>query len=75
MMNRGGLAPVLLLGVLASCHAPSSVSATPAATSPQSAATAWPGPAAGRTHTIMPTPKTVAWGWYDAAGEPVLRVA
>jgi acetamidase/formamidase len=22
----------------------------------------------------MPTPKTVAWGWYDAAGEPVLRV-
>jgi acetamidase/formamidase len=23
----------------------------------------------------MPTPKSVAWGWYDAAGEPVLRVA
>ena len=20
----------------------------------------------------MPTPKTVAWGWYDAAGAPVL---
>jgi acetamidase/formamidase len=22
----------------------------------------------------MPTPQTVAWGWYDAAGAPVLRV-
>ena len=34
----------------------------------------WPAPAPGRTFTLMPTPKTVAWGWYDAAGEPVLRV-
>jgi acetamidase/formamidase len=39
-----------------------------------SSSTTWPAPAAGRTHVIMPTPKTVAWGWYDAAGEPVLRV-
>lgn len=29
---------------------------------------------APRTHTIMPTPETVAWGYYDAAAKPVLRV-
>ena len=78
MMNRTSLASVLLLGVLASCHTPSSVSATPTgapSAAPQPAATAWAAPAPGRTYTIMPTPKTVAWGWYDAAGEPVLRVA
>src|SRR6476646_8712505 len=78
MMNRTSLASVLLLGVLASCHTPSSVSATPTgapSASPQPAATAWAAPAPGRTYTIIPTPKTVAWGWYDAAGEPVLRVA
>ena len=34
----------------------------------------WSSPRAGRSHTLMPTPKTVAWGWYDAEGEPVLRV-
>ncbi len=26
------------------------------------------------THTIMPTPTTVAWGYYDAAAKPVLRI-
>src|SRR6266480_3523638 len=26
------------------------------------------------THTLMPTPKTVAWGYYDAKAAPVLRV-
>ena len=26
------------------------------------------------THTLKPTPKTVAWGYYDAATPPVLRV-
>ncbi|MDQ6829613.1 MAG: acetamidase/formamidase family protein [Gemmatimonadota bacterium] len=26
------------------------------------------------THRLMPTPTTVAWGYYDAAAEPVLRV-
>jgi acetamidase/formamidase len=35
----------------------------------------WPAPATGRTYTLLPTPSTVAWGWYDAAGQPVLRVA
>jgi acetamidase/formamidase len=27
-----------------------------------------------RTHRLMPTPETVAWGYYDAAAAPVLRV-
>jgi acetamidase/formamidase len=27
-----------------------------------------------RTHRLMPTPETVAWGYYDAAATPVLRV-
>jgi acetamidase/formamidase len=26
------------------------------------------------THTLKPTPKTVAWGYYDAQAKPVLRV-
>jgi acetamidase/formamidase len=34
----------------------------------------WPPPAVGQRHVLMPTPQTVAWGWYDAAGTPVLRV-
>jgi hypothetical protein len=25
-------------------------------------------------HTLKPTPKTVAWGYYDAKAAPVLRV-
>ena len=36
--------------------------------------TDWPAPSPGKLHSLMPTPKTVAWGWYDAAGAPVLRV-
>jgi acetamidase/formamidase len=34
----------------------------------------WSTPAVGQVHTLMPTPQTVAWGWYDAAGTPVLHV-
>src|ERR1700747_3264298 len=30
--------------------------------------------AAQATHTLRPTPKTVAWGYYDAKAAPVLRV-
>jgi acetamidase/formamidase len=30
--------------------------------------------AAQTHHTLKPTPKTVAWGYYDAAAPPVLRV-
>ena len=26
------------------------------------------------THSLKPTPKTVAWGYYDAKAAPVLRV-
>src|SRR5476651_905422 len=28
-----------------------------------------------KSHPLKPTPKTVAWGYYDAAAKPVLRVA
>ena len=31
-------------------------------------------PQTPRTHSLKPTPKTVAWGYYDAATPPVLRV-
>jgi len=30
--------------------------------------------AQGTTHTLMPTPTTVAWGYYDAAAKPVLHI-
>ena len=32
------------------------------------------GSPAGRVHKLELTPKTVAWGWYDAAGAPVLTI-
>jgi acetamidase/formamidase len=32
-------------------------------------------PPATKTHQLKPTPQTVAWGYYDAAAKPVLRVA
>lgn len=72
------LSVAVLGGVLAwGCQTPSSVSGgsgvTPAGT--PSSALDWRTPVAGRTHTLMPTPTTVAWGWYDAAAEPVLRIA
>ncbi len=39
------------------------------------AAPAVPAPAAGaRTHRLAPSPATVAWGYYDAAAAPVLRI-
>jgi acetamidase/formamidase len=31
--------------------------------------------AAPKTHRLEATPETVAYGWYDAAGTPVLRIA
>jgi acetamidase/formamidase len=31
-------------------------------------------PPAPSTHKLAPTPKTVAWGYYDAAAKPVLRI-
>lgn len=64
------VAGVLSTGAMAlGCHTQSPV-ATGAAP-----ALSWPGPATGRSYTLNPTPKTVAWGWYDFAGAPVLRVS
>jgi acetamidase/formamidase len=70
---------IFLGGVSAlGCGAPSSVGgaapsigAAKQATSPN---VSWPGPGPGYTYTLMPTPSTVAWGWYDAAGKPVLTM-
>jgi acetamidase/formamidase len=31
-------------------------------------------PPAPKTHQLRPTPKTVAWGYYDASAKPVLRI-
>jgi acetamidase/formamidase len=33
-----------------------------------------PDTGAPRTHQLKPTPKTVAWGYYDASASPVLRI-
>jgi acetamidase/formamidase len=76
MTTHALLATAVLGGVLAlGCGTPSSVStATSAAPVAQTTITSWPAPSPGATHTLMPTPKTVAWGWYDAAAEPVLRI-
>jgi acetamidase/formamidase len=73
-----GVVTTIIGGVLAlGCRTPSSVGTpTPAGTASLSgsATMSWPAPPPGRTFTLGPTPKTVAIGWYDAAGEPVLRV-
>jgi acetamidase/formamidase len=61
MMSNRLVVNVVASGVLAlACGTPSFVVAQ--------------SPTTGRSYSIGPTPKTVAWGWYDAAGEPVLRV-
>ncbi len=38
------------------------------------AAGAWAQTPAPVTHTLMPSPSTVAWGYYDAAAKPVLHI-
>ncbi|MEO6864276.1 MAG: acetamidase/formamidase family protein [Gemmatimonadaceae bacterium] len=38
------------------------------------AASGWAQAPAPVTHTLMPSPSTVAWGYYDAAAKPVLRI-
>src|SRR6202041_29691 len=40
----------------------------------QSARTEVPVATAAATYTLKPTPKTVAWGYYDAKAAPVLRI-
>jgi acetamidase/formamidase len=34
----------------------------------------WPAPPPSRIHKLELTPETIAWGWYDAAGTPVLAI-
>jgi acetamidase/formamidase len=76
VMQRIGVLAAGLGGVMAmGCHAPSSVGSSPSTGAAATmGATNWPAPAVGKTYNLLPTPKTVAWGWYDAAGQPVLRV-
>ena len=73
MTRRGLVGLAVISGVSAlSCHTPSSVRASsspaPAVWADAAPRTDWPAPSPGKQHTLMPTPKTVAWGWYDAAG-------
>src|SRR5437868_1597814 len=84
MMGHRIAVSVVVSGVLASgCRTPSSVgpSVGAGANSPSGVwadaapRTDWPAPAPGKSYSLMPTPKTVAWGWYDAAGTPVLHVS
>jgi acetamidase/formamidase len=76
MNTTRAIAGMVFGGVLAlGCHAPSSVSNPAPAVQSGATRTDWPAPAPGRQHTLMPTPQTVAWGYYDAAAEPVLHVS
>ena len=88
MTERHGMTTVMMSGVLAlviaGCHTPQAVGtqgptpnsaeARPQATPRDGAGVSWPAPAIGHQYTLGPTPTTVAWGWYDAAGAPVLTV-
>jgi acetamidase/formamidase len=62
------LTAVLALVAGVACAATSSVPTT-------SRQADWPAPAPGKVHQLDLTPQTVAWGWYDAAGKPVLTIA
>ena len=76
MTNGRAVATLIFGGAMTlGCRAPSSVSSVGGGGSPAVSALDWSSPRVGRSHQLLPTPKTVAWGWYDAAGEPVLRVA
>ena len=78
---------VIIGGVMAAgCHTPSSMNGMPASAAAHSESPAaswleasrpldWSTPVAAHTYSLVPTPSAVAWGWYDAAGTPVLRVA
>ena len=81
MTMRSTVGSAIASGALAlagfGCRAPSTVAGGPM---PQGAVrdgahAAWPAPAIGKTYHLLPTPQTVAWGWYDAAGKPVLTVS
>jgi acetamidase/formamidase len=62
--------PALLLA-LAACVA---CGANPPARPVASTAPAFRWDASGRVHKLELTPHTVAWGWYDAEGKPVLTI-
>src|SRR6187397_2017303 len=76
MTNGRAVATLIFGGAMAfGCRAPSSVSSVGGGSAAAASSLDWSSPRVGRSHQLLPTPKTVAWGWYDAAGEPVLRVA
>jgi acetamidase/formamidase len=60
----------ILCAGLAACA--SAGSSSPASST--SAGFNWPAPSPSRVHKLELTPETVAWGWYDAAGKPVLTI-
>jgi acetamidase/formamidase len=72
--------PSLRLSTIALVAAVACSSGVPVATSIRSGAAteprtgAWPAPGPGKLYHLDPTPQTVAWGWYDAAGKPVLTI-
>lgn len=61
----------LLLALGAACTA----NPNPVVSGARTTTTNWPAPTAGKVHRLELTPETVAWGWYDAAGKPVLTIA
>ena len=60
--------PAVTLGaiLIAAALAPTIPGGQPPAKAPEEKA--------GKTHQLKPTPKTVAWGYYDAAAKPVLQI-
>lgn len=84
MRTRNAVGSAIVSGVLAlagiGCHTPPAVVGSPI---PQASArpsardganVTWPAPAIGKTYHLLPTPQTVAWGYYSAAAKPVLTV-
>jgi acetamidase/formamidase len=61
----------LALFLAAACVA---CSANPPASSAPTTASPFQWPASPKVHKLELTPQTVAWGWYDAEGKPVLTI-
>ena len=81
-MSFRSIAFVSLAAILVACSAQPAVtssSPSPSAaalkTDPLIYATTWPAPAPGKLYHLDAGPETVAVGWYDAAGKPVLTIA
>ena len=58
------------ISALCACHATPGSTATGTIASPQFAVV----PSSARHHTLMPSPGTVAWGYYWSQAKPVLRI-